>query len=1302
MSSAEEVQQAMQTQISNLAQQISALTAGLQRANTAYEAQQSKNAELESKLAAAELKLSEASKHKEKDLIHPSHVPKPQVYDGKKEGWEKFKHVFTAWCSTVHPRYPELLSKHGSSKDPVDGSAFSEEETRLSRAMYTFLMQYCPEPTMNVVGQGFGDENGFEVWRRLTVLSEPAHRTKAWVWRRHLSNPTFPTDLGQWSTALHQWEAELREFERTFKTPFSSDEKISIIAHVAPKELQQSIFTHSDALDTYDKIRNYVEQYLINRNLWKRPQGSQFGITKVSNKVAEDDGGPRPMDIGALDGKGNKGGKEGKGGWKKEGRKEWEDYRQKEGKGKSKEGKGKTGKDGKGKGSQNKGKDSKGKGGKDKKGKGKDTSNPHAGKRCHLCNKYGHIAANCWWKVGSVEDQGEPQGEPKPEGETGQASSSNAVGSVSTAPAERVVKWSDEDVIFSVGSGEVMVSAVGADGDFKYLLVDSGACESVAKKGDFSAEVDAKQGKPLYSVQGQPLRVYGRQFPTVEVGNMTGKIAMTVTDAAESLVAVESLVARGHKVHFEPGGSYLITAAGDTVPLEKHGKRWYLRVKNVDGDRNGRPGCHSSNRVAPVDDDEQWAADTWRREEKDGEQYLVRVHNTARNRLFDPSRVKEIPVPLGRLAPGRYTKLVTLDGDCKEEESVWTNKRMAAKDMGARWLGQSWFKLVPEQVPDAEAAEAAAEQARGKEANERAFRQQLQKELMGDDEDEDEDLLALMNAEGIEGEKEETGPQQLARPKEPSAQERAEHNLHHANFEPWCETCVAGQGRSKQHRRKKEDPKDHIIYSDYMFFTRDGKLIDKEEGKKEKGLVTVLTAICKDSQMSFATVVPMKGNSEYAVKSMTSWIKNLGWPKVIIQVDQEGALQKLYDKVIEELADKAKLRKSPRYSSASLADGEMLTGLVAGKARTWMAEISKSYGEQIKCDHALFPWIVRHCAWTLNRFHINKSGVTAFKVISGHDYVGELIPLGETTMGKYPKVKDKSAPRWVKGIYAGKTTDSDEHILLTEAGAQITRTVRKLPRGSEYQIETLNKARGLPSWNRLLGMYQALPEPEKSQPEAKVAQEVQGEELFGYEDKVPLPSLEPLIIPAPLLLPEAKPQAEEPEGKRQKLEHKAGDTAKTPGDTGGGQGSGGAQVPETFNIGTPPDQSMGGDSMDSSMYAPSMPGNEAQNMVSAISNGEEWNPEGKVMKHDLEAYRAWINQHREDFRASTVANVMDYLDTLGATPEDLKKARNEELRKLNDVFGAFTPRDRRALPRELTVFGHRMRRHVRSLRCTQW
>eukprot|EP00435_Cladocopium_sp_Y103_P064587 s324_g26.t1 len=94
---------------------------------------------------------------------------------------------------------------------------------------------------------------------------------------------------------------------------------------------------HSDALGTYAKIRDYIEQYLINKNVWKRPQGSQFGITKAANKV--DDGGPAPMDIGAAKGKGkdynkgNKGGGKGKGGEDK-------------GKGKGHENKGK----GKGKG----------------------------------------------------------------------------------------------------------------------------------------------------------------------------------------------------------------------------------------------------------------------------------------------------------------------------------------------------------------------------------------------------------------------------------------------------------------------------------------------------------------------------------------------------------------------------------------------------------------------------------------------------------------------------------------------------------------------------------------------------------------------------------------------------------------------------------------------------------------------------------------------------------------------------------------------------------------------------------------
>ena len=84
-------------------------------------------------------------------------------------------------------------------------------------------------------------------------------------------------------------------------------------------------------------------------------------------------------------------------------------------------------------------------------------------------------------------------------------------------------------------------------------------------------------------------------------------------------------------------------------------------------------------------------------------------------------------------------------------------------------------------------------------------------------------------------------------PKQPTPEERAQHELHHANFEPWCEKCVMGQGRDKPHRRQEESKK-HIIYADYMLFTKEGEIVDAESRSRRKGLVTILTGICKDSQ----------------------------------------------------------------------------------------------------------------------------------------------------------------------------------------------------------------------------------------------------------------------------------------------------------------------------------------------------------------------------------------------------------------------------------------------------------------------
>ena len=80
--------------------------------------------------------------------------------------------------------------------------------------------------------------------------------------------------------------------------------------------------------------------------------------------------------------------------------------------------------------------------------------------------------------------------------------------------------------------------------------------------------------------------------------------------------------------------------------------------------------------------------------------------------------------------------------------------------------------------------------------------------------------------------------------------------------------------------------------------------------------------------------------------SFTRWLNELAWDKVTLQVDKENSMSNLFDKVQAKMPTRVTLRKSPRYSSQSLADGEMVNGLLAGKIRTWMLDLSEKYKER--------------------------------------------------------------------------------------------------------------------------------------------------------------------------------------------------------------------------------------------------------------------------------------------------------------------------------------------------------------------
>ena len=112
-----------------------------------------------------------------------------------------------------------------------------------------------------------------------------------------------------------------------------------------------------------------------------------------------------------------------------------------------------------------------------------------------------------------------------------------------------------------------------------------------------------------------------------------------------------------------------------------------------------------------------------------------------------------------------------------------------------------------------------------------------------------------------------------------------------------------------------------------------------------------------------------------------------------------------------------------------------------------------------------------------------------------------------------------------------------------------------------------------------------------------------------------------------------------------------------------------------------------------------------QDMISNIAQGDVINAfdccrenavkerlgENHGLEKDLETVESTFETYlkRELASLQNIANVMDWMDSIMLEADDMKKARLDEIRKLEQTFKAFTVRDRRELPKDLTVFGHR-------------
>ena len=322
-------------------------------------------------------------------------------------------------------------------------------------------------------------------------------------------------------------------------------------------------------------------------------------------------------------------------------------------------------------------------------------------------------------------------------------------------------------------------------------------------------------------------------------------------------------------------------------------------------------------------------------------------------------------------------------------------------------------------------------------------------------------------------------PTLLPAPKAPTDLERFTHELSHCPPAPWCEICVMGKMQDRPHRaRTLEDRERGLpeVQADYMFMDSEMRIVPKSEA-----WTTILCVVDVDSSTPKPICIPTKSpDLDHTTNNVLKFIKRLCHNSIQFKTDGEPSVKILADKILTgRLPLKTHVKHTPRYSSPPLGAVGVMQKLVQGQVRTLKSELEAKYGMHIKPEDVVWPWLVRHTAWVIERMHTKQSGHPAFRDTTGEWYKGELVPCGETVLFRHARSKSGRKPlgkrqqkadaRFDRGIFLGKSEETDGYIIgAKEYGVLTARTAKRLEPSKQHDREMMARIIGVP-WDKSMG-----------------------------------------------------------------------------------------------------------------------------------------------------------------------------------------------------------------------------------------
>ena len=309
--------------------------------------------------------------------------------------------------------------------------------------------------------------------------------------------------------------------------------------------------------------------------------------------------------------------------------------------------------------------------------------------------------------------------------------------------------------------------------------------------------------------------------------------------------------------------------------------------------------------------------------------------------------------------------------------------------------------------------------------------------------------------------------EQLPRPELPSDEAVRRHNLTHTPYADWCRYCVIGRGQESHHRRSQNEIDDAtpVLAMDYCFLGTEEAAVAASSSSAAAASTAVGTAsttsevatslVIRDSLSSYcgASLVRTKGPVPYAVAFLSTYMDEIGYPRIQLQTDGEPAIVALAralikdkSKDVKDIQTQISLRQSPPGSHASNGIAEAAVKNIEGLVRTMSSDIGDKYNTRVEANSAILGWIIRHAAWVQNRFVYKVSGRTAFEELKMVKYISPVLQFGESVLARRSGVPDnRLSSAWISGLWLGRSSQTNEHIVGTSSGIVMARTVKAKP-----------------------------------------------------------------------------------------------------------------------------------------------------------------------------------------------------------------------------------------------------------------